>query len=298
MRPILLKGHERSITYLKYNKEGDLLFSTSKHPTFAVWYTTNGERLGTYKGHNGAVWSVDVDRHTKYCVSGSADNSAKLWDVQYGKELYSFIHKAPVRSVNFSLGDQEILTVADQFKENLPSIYVYDLNSSSSKPAIEITGRSGIKIMQAVWGNLNETILSANEDGTIYIYDKRKNGEELKVIKEHSQSVMHLSFSKKGIFFISASKDGTAKLFDSRTFERKKVFTTGRPINSASISPIKPEVILGGGQSAESVITTRVDNVQFRIRFFHLIYEEELGNGLPGHFGPVNILSYSPDGTG
>lgn len=26
-----------------------------------VWYSVNGERLGTYNGHTGAVWCVDVD---------------------------------------------------------------------------------------------------------------------------------------------------------------------------------------------------------------------------------------------
>lgn len=66
MRPILLKGHERSITSLKFNREGDLIFTASKYPTFVVWYTHNGERLGTYEGHTGAVWSVDVD--SKFCA--------------------------------------------------------------------------------------------------------------------------------------------------------------------------------------------------------------------------------------
>jgi len=97
--------------------------------------------------------------------------------------------------------------------------------------------------------------------------------------------------------FVTASKDGTSKLYDSKTWEHLKTYTTGRPINSASISPTKPEVIVGGGQSAESVTTTRVDSSQFRVRFFHLIYEEELGS-VQGHFGPVNVLSYAPDGKG
>lgn len=26
-----------------------------------VWYSVNGERLGTYMGHTGAVWCVDAD---------------------------------------------------------------------------------------------------------------------------------------------------------------------------------------------------------------------------------------------
>ena len=60
MRPILLKGHERPLTFLKYNRDGDLLFSCAKDHTPTVWYASNGERLGTYKGHNGAVWCCDV----------------------------------------------------------------------------------------------------------------------------------------------------------------------------------------------------------------------------------------------
>ena len=31
MKPILLKGHERALTYIMYNYEGDLLFTCSKH---------------------------------------------------------------------------------------------------------------------------------------------------------------------------------------------------------------------------------------------------------------------------
>lgn len=26
-----------------------------------AWFSHNGERLGTYDGHNGAVWTIDVD---------------------------------------------------------------------------------------------------------------------------------------------------------------------------------------------------------------------------------------------
>ena len=60
MRPILLKGHERPLTFIKYNREGDLLFTCAKdhHPT--LWYSDDGERVGTYIGHNGAVWTCDI----------------------------------------------------------------------------------------------------------------------------------------------------------------------------------------------------------------------------------------------
>jgi translation initiation factor 3 subunit I len=53
MKPIVLQGHARSITQIKYNREGDLLFSCSKDQKPCVWYSLNGERLGTFNGHQG-----------------------------------------------------------------------------------------------------------------------------------------------------------------------------------------------------------------------------------------------------
>nr|ACH44282.1 putative eukaryotic translation initiation factor 3 subunit 2 beta 36 kDa variant 1 [Taeniopygia guttata] len=84
MKPILLQGHERSITQIKYNREGDLLFTVAKDPIVNVWYSLNGERLGTYNGHTGAVWCVDADWDTRHVLTGSADNSCRLWDCETG----------------------------------------------------------------------------------------------------------------------------------------------------------------------------------------------------------------------
>jgi translation initiation factor 3 subunit I len=44
----LLKGHERSITQVKYNADGDFIFSAAKDNKPTIWYSETGERLGTY----------------------------------------------------------------------------------------------------------------------------------------------------------------------------------------------------------------------------------------------------------
>lgn len=83
-KPFSLHGHERAITQIKYNREGDLLFSCAKDHSPNVWYSLNGERLGTYNGHIGALWCVDVNWDTTRLMSGSADESCILWDVETG----------------------------------------------------------------------------------------------------------------------------------------------------------------------------------------------------------------------
>ena len=66
IRPILLKGHSRPLTRVKFNRDGDLLFTCGKDHKPNVWYAENGERLGTYNGHNGSVYDCDVNCQPQY----------------------------------------------------------------------------------------------------------------------------------------------------------------------------------------------------------------------------------------
>jgi translation initiation factor 3 subunit I len=60
MKPILLMGHSRALTQIKFNADGDLLFTVSKDSQASIWYSSNGERLGTLTGHSGTIWSISV----------------------------------------------------------------------------------------------------------------------------------------------------------------------------------------------------------------------------------------------
>ena len=123
MKPISLHGHERSITTVRYNRDGDLLFSSAKDHFPNVWYAINGERLGTYgtpgtekdpNSHGGAVWCLDVDWMTKYLVTGAADNSCRLWDVCTGKMLKCIDTKSAVRSCSFSYSGNLVTFTTDK----------------------------------------------------------------------------------------------------------------------------------------------------------------------------------------
>jgi translation initiation factor 3 subunit I len=80
----MLQGHTRAITQIKYNREGDLIFSASKDANPCIWYSTNGERVGTFDGHNGAVWCIDIDWKTERFLSGGGDMTVRIWDCETG----------------------------------------------------------------------------------------------------------------------------------------------------------------------------------------------------------------------
>lgn len=302
MRPILLKGHERPLTFLKYNRDGDLLFSCAKDHTPNVWYAHNGERLGTYKGHNGAVWCCDVSKDTSRLITGSADQSVKLWDVETGTQLHSFNFGSPARAVDFAIGDKLAVITTDPFMGAPSAIHVKRIEKERSKESSEsvlvITGPQG-RINRAVWGPLNKTIISAGEDATIRIWDAQTG----KLLKEndpeagHQKNITSLAKSADGSHFITGSSDKTAKLWDTRTLKLLKTYAAERPVNAAAISPLLDHVVIGGGQEASQVTTSDRRAGKFEATFYHKIYQEEIG-GVKGHFGPINALAFNPDGRG
>jgi len=302
MRPIKL-GHEKPVTDIKYNYDGDLLFTSAKTKDgpISVWWSDNGERIGTYDGHEGAVYSLDVNRQSTLLLSGAADRTVRLWDVESGKQLFNFSHNITVRCVAFSEGDHRFLATTDQIMKFAPEINVYKLQEDyreqerSKNPIIQIPGPNpNQKITKAIWGWHNETIISSNSDGTIRMYSVDR-GKELQCIQAHKNSIMSIQYDKWRSVFITAGKDGYSKLIDSRTLEIVKEYDTGRPVNAASMSPLMDHVIVGGGEQADNVTRLGTDMSQFKVRFFHSIFGEELGSIL-GHFGPVNCLTFSPDG--
>ncbi|KAJ3683858.1 hypothetical protein LUZ60_014085 [Juncus effusus] len=300
MRPILMKGHERPLTFLKYNRDGDLLFSCAKDHTPTVWYADNGERLGTYRGHNGAVWCCDVSRDSTRLITGSADQTVKLWDVQTGTQLFSFNFNSPARSVDFSIGDKLVVITTDPFMGNPSTIQVKRIADDSSEQSgdsvLTIKGPQG-RINRAVWGPLNKTIISAGEDSIVRMWD----AETGKLLKEsdkesgHTKTVTSLSKSADWSHFITGSGDKSSKLWDTRTLTLLKTYVTERPVNACAISPLLDHVVIGGGQDAVNVTMTDRRAGKFEAKFFHKILQEEIG-GVKGHFGPINALAFNPDG--
>jgi len=152
----------------------------------------------------------------------------------------------------------------------------------------------GPKVTSLIWNGVDDLLVTGHDNGDIVQWDV-KTHQKVKISSEHQKAISDLQLSSDRTMFISASKDTTAKLWDMDQLEYKKTYKTERPVNSASISPNKDHVVLGGGQEAMDVTTTSTKIGKFDARFFHLVFEEEFAK-VKGHFGPINSLRFHPDG--
>jgi translation initiation factor 3 subunit I len=302
MRPILLQGHERALTQIRYNKDGDLLFSVAKDHVICAWYSANGERVGTYHGHQGALWTVDVDPTTAILASGGADNALKLWDVRTGKCLKTWEFPTAVKRVEFSEDGSQILAVTEKRMGYLGTIVVFDVKidvdaEQTDEPLLRIQCEDS-KPTVAGWSYLSKYIIAGHEDGSVSQYDA-KTGEQLLNVQAHEEDlqVTDLQWSPDRTYFITSSKDKTAKILSASNLRVLKSFTTDTPLNTAALTAKKDFAILGGGQAAMDVTTTSSRQGKFEARFYHKIFEDEIGR-VKGHFGPLNTIAAHPLGVG
>eukprot|EP00624_Nannochloropsis_granulata_P000278 evm.model.NODE_11003_length_7677_cov_20.626026.4 len=108
---MVMKGHERNITRVLFNRDGDLLFSAASDKTPTVWDT----ETGTYNGHSGSITDMSVSWNSKRLVTASGDCQVKLWDVQTGEELLTYTHSGPVQVFYAPEdADQESLSTASE----------------------------------------------------------------------------------------------------------------------------------------------------------------------------------------
>jgi translation initiation factor 3 subunit I len=159
----------------RFNYDGDLIFSAAKDLKINVWRSSNGERLGTYNGHVGAIWTVDIDPTTTLLASGSADNTIRLWEVATGKCLKSWEFPTAVKRVEFSEDGSKLLGVTEKRMGYLSNIVVLDIKldvqaeQSDERELTIVCDKS--KATVAGWSYLGKYIIAGHEDGSISQFD-------------------------------------------------------------------------------------------------------------------------------
>ncbi|KAJ7504294.1 WD40-repeat-containing domain protein [Mycena galericulata] len=300
MRPILLQGHERPLTQIKFNAEGDLLFSCSKDYIINVWRFHNGERLGTYEGHNGSVWTVDIDSESRFLVSGSADNTLRLWSVSAGICLYTWEFPTAVKRVAFNEDGSQVVCLTEQRSGHQCAIRVFNVNREGDGTTQTEEPRcffnpAGSKATVCTFTLLPNIIITGHESGKIALFNVQ-TGEEIESNERvHSDNVTDLQLSKDRTYCITSSRDKIARIHDAKTLTVIKTYTTETPLNSAALVPTRPYVLVGGGQDTITLTMTRYR--KFETLFWHKVYEEEVGR-VKGHFGPINTIAVHPGGAG
>ncbi|XP_061589223.1 F-box/WD repeat-containing protein 2 isoform X2 [Cololabis saira] len=132
--------------------------------TVACWEWSSGAKIQQFRGHTGAVFSLDYNDDLDVLVSGSADFSVKVWSLGAGACLNTLtghtewvtkviLQKSEVESVHHSPGDH-ILLSSDKYEIKvwplgreinctcLKTLRVSENRSISLQPRLQFDGRT------------------------------------------------------------------------------------------------------------------------------------------------------------
>ena len=195
------------------------------------------------RGHTKAVYSVCFSSDNKKIVSGSSDNSIKIWNSENFWESSSpeFTlngHTRCVSSVCFFSDNKKI--VSGSFDN---SIKIW--NAENGELIKTLNGHTNA-VNSVCFSTDNERIVSGSYDHSIKIWNA-ENGKLIKTLSGHIASVWSVCFSPDNKRIVSGSSDNSIKIWDTITGELINTLNGHTNIvNSVCFSSDNKRIISGG----------------------------------------------------
>jgi len=164
--------------------------------------------IKTLRGHLDGVTSAAFSPDGRQILTGSLDNSAKLWDAADGRELLSLTgHTDMIRSVAFSHNGQRTATASVD-----KTAKVWD--AVTGQQVLTFRGHRAL-ITSIAFSPDDLRIVTGSDDQTAKVWEPI-TGRELATLAGHSVSVVSVAFSPDGRRIITGGTDGLAKLWAVR----------------------------------------------------------------------------------
>ncbi|MDE0681276.1 MAG: sigma-70 family RNA polymerase sigma factor [Candidatus Poribacteria bacterium] len=225
------KGAIRAITY---SPDGRRLAVAS---SIGIWLydTHSGQVLDLLTTHTDWVNSVAFSSDGKTLVSGSKDNTIRLWDAQTGtlrKTLTLIGHKGEIWEMAFSPDGKILATWSWEWES---PIHLWDVETGARLHNFVGEARDNVNSM--AFSPDGNTLASPLDNGTIRLWNTQ-TGELSRILIGHTYHVSCVAFSPDGKMLASGSYDGTLRLWDAETGELRNTRTgyTSAVVN-VSFSP-------------------------------------------------------------
>ncbi len=188
-------------------------------------------------GHKDAITSVVFSKDGRQLLTASMDNSAKLWDVQGGRLIRSFIgHTWWVWSARFSPDERQIVTAS---QDGTAVIWpVAEQSASGNKTLPTFTGHRGAVYSASFSPDpRNPLVASAGYDKRVLVWDPRtvepfdfsnlsapRTPPKFVALEGHTSPIRSVRFSADGRRLVSGAYDNTVRLWDVDEHQLIRVF--------------------------------------------------------------------------
>jgi WD40 repeat protein/serine/threonine protein kinase len=163
----------------------------------------------TFHGHTNAVTSVAVSRDGRRIVSGSQDQTVRVWDAATGQETLTHRwHTSGVTCVAVSRDGRGLVSGG-----NDQTVRVWD--AATGQEALTLNGHAN-GVASVAFSPDGMRIASGGNDQTVRVWDAA-TGQEALTLLGHARPVTCVAFSPDGTRVVSSSFDKTVKVWNATT---------------------------------------------------------------------------------
>lgn len=206
--PVVLKGHQGPVVDVMFSKDDKFVLTASLDGTARIWSSTESVQPVVLQGHQGAVRSAKFDSDNNRIVTASDDGTARIWSVTGGIDTIVLRgHEGAVRSAIFSSTGEQVLTASEDGTSRL-----WSADGKGNRLVSDFHGLA--KSWSARFNKDNSMILLSSSDNTGWLFST-----EMKLpfitLPGHSGEVRSADFSPDGKWIVTASRDGTARVWST-----------------------------------------------------------------------------------
>ncbi|KAI0046384.1 WD40 repeat-like protein [Auriscalpium vulgare] len=237
-------------------------------------------QFGMCRGHKDKVVSVALSPDGKRIVSGSYDQTVRIWDTETGQQVGTPLkgHRFEVVSVAFSPDGRHVVSGS---YDN--TIRIWDAETGKLKGA-PLKGHK-LMVVSVAFSPDGRRVVSGWADHTIRIWDAQTGQVVGLPLEGHTHTVMSVNFSPDGTRVISGSADRTICIWDAETGQLVGTPWKGhtRGVFSVAFSP-----------DGRRVVSCSDDRT---IRIWDAETGQQVGTPMEGHTEQVWSVAFSPDGS-
>lgn len=312
---LTLKGHQGRIPSIEFSSDGKRLVSSGADKTVRIWDLENAgtavrplEQIISTK-----ATKVQFSPDGQLIACAQNHNTLVLWDAATGKAVRQLTtgEKGKVTSVAFSPADKRLLAVGYGGEANVSHVVLWDIESGNELD--RLTGATDLP------GILNDetypsgavNALAFSPDGKYLVAGFGSPGivglpsypNPLKVwevstkslirrLSGHTNTCTSLEFSKDGTWLASSSRDGTAILWSTKTWEAKHTLQNlDRDTTTNASASAAVEGVTFSPDGKTLALASRDKTVQLWD-----VSSGTLLKSLAGHSSFVNAVAFAPDG--